>query len=258
MEKSAKGRISGICLLCKEEKELSFEHFPPSSAYNKNTKYFSISHDDYFKNSENESLIDYKPKGKKLQGGLGDECLCESCNNFLGKAYVREYKKWANLGMFAISQNNGDFKACEFTAIDIDFLKIIKQIIAIFICNNRPIFTEIYTGLIEFVLDEKSKVLPSRYKIYTYLNNEGQIRSGNITYTNLFGAVCEFTFRPFGYVLSIDNENNFEQLLEITGLKDIENFEKKLEIQMVLNKYPTYLPFVPMDYRSKDEIKNCR
>ncbi len=104
-------------------------------------------------------------------------------------------------------------------------------------------------------MNENSRDLPSKYKIYTYLNNEGQIRSGNICYTNLYGAVCEFTFPPFGYVLSIDNDTHFEQLMEITSLKDIENFEK-LEIQMVLNKYPTYLPFIPMDYRTKDEIEN--
>jgi hypothetical protein len=252
-----KEKTIGVCRLCKETKELSFEHFPPSSAYNKNTKYFSIPHDEYFKNAEAESLLEYKPKGRKLQGGLGDNCLCKDCNNFLGSAYVREYKKWANIGMTLINQDGGDFKACGFTSIEINFLKILKQIIAIFICNNRPLFTEIYPGLIEFVKDEKSTDLPSRYKIYTYLNNEGQIRTGEIYYTNLYGAVCEFTFRPFGYVLSIDNEMHFENLLEITGLKDLADFEKT-EVEMILNKYPTFLPFAPMDYRTKDEIKNCR
>jgi len=248
-----KEKIIGICKLCKETKDLSFEHFPPSSAYNKNTKYFSISHDEYFKNSDAKSLLEFKPKGRKFQGGLGDYCLCEDCNGFLGSAYVREYKKWASLGRSLINENDGNFKSCSFIASEINFLKILKQIIAIFICNNKPSFTHIYPDLIEFVRDEKSTDLPSRFRIYTYLNNEGQIRNGNICYTNLYGTVCDFTFRPFGYVLSIDNEVHFDNLLEISGLKDITDFNKTI-IEMTLNKYPTHLPFVPMDYRSKEEI----
>ena len=153
-KKGTKIKEIGICKLCKENKELSFEHIPPSSAYNKNTRYYSIPHDEYFKNSETESLLEFKPKGKKIQGGLGDNCLCEDCNNFLGSMYVRDYKKWANLGMTLISENGGDFKSCGFTTIEINFLKILKQIVAIFICNNRLEFTETYTGLIEFVKDE--------------------------------------------------------------------------------------------------------
>ncbi|MGV3696318.1 hypothetical protein [Flavobacterium sp.] len=247
-------KIIGICKLCKEEKNLSFEHYPPSSAYNKNTKYFSVSHEDYFKNSKTESLLNYKPRGKKSQGGLGEFCLCEDCNNFLGTAYVREYKKWASLGMHLLSQ--GEFKSIGFTVKDINFLKILKQIVAIFICNNDISFTESYKGLIEFVKDVDSNVLPSRYRIFTYLNNEGQIRTGNINFSSLHGAVCEFTFPPFGYVLSIDSHYDFETMLEFTGLKEIKNFDK-LEIEMILNKYPTYLPFVPMDHRTKEEIENC-
>ena len=252
-----KEQHKGICRLCKEPKELSFEHFPPSSAYNKNTKYFSVPHNEYFHNSETENLLEFKPRGIKFQGGLGANCLCVECNAFLGSAYVREYKKWASSGMALINNDEGNFKAIGFTSLGINFLKILKQIIAIFICNNEPSFTTTYSGLREFVIDKESTDLPSRYKIYTYLNSDGQIRNGGICYTNLYGAVCEFTFRPFGYVLSIDNEEHFENLLEITSLKNIIDFEKS-EIEMILNKYPTYLPFAIMDYRTKEEIKNCR
>lgn len=254
MSKQTTKKIIGICRLCKEEKELNFEHFPPKSAYNNTTRYFSVSHDDFFKTTKTESLLNFRPRGKQFQGGLGEYCLCHNCNSFLGSAYVREYKKWATLGMQLL--NEGKFKSIQFTSNDIDYLKILKQIIAIFICNNQPFFTESYPGLLEFVKDVSSKELPNRYRIYIYLNNEGQLRNGQIYFTNLYGTVCEFTFRPFGYVLSIDRNESFPELLEITGLKDLQDY-KKAEIQMILNKYPTYLPF-PMDFRTKEEIKNCR
>jgi hypothetical protein len=243
-------KIIGFCKLCNEEKGLNFEHYPPKSAFNKNTRYYSIPSNEFYKNADKESLLNYKPKGMKKQGGLGDYCLCIDCNDFLGSNYVREYKKWANLGMDII--NSGEFKSCCFKTNDIDYLKILKQIVSIFICNNDKIFTEMYKGLQEFVRDINSNELPSRYRIYAYLNNEGQLRNGNINYTNLYGAVCEFTFRPFGYVLSIDNENKFENLTELTELQKIKDFDK-VEIEMYLSKYPTYLPF-PLDFRTKDDI----
>ena len=244
-------KIHGICRLCKESKELNFEHFPPKSAFNSNTKFFSIPYDIFYANAAKESLLKFIPKGKKQQGGLGDYCLCEDCNGFLGSAYVREYKKWAKLGMHLIEK--GEFKSCSVATNDINYLKILKQIVAIFLCNNAPSFSDNYKGLIEFVKDENSKNLPSRYKIYAYLNNEGQLRNGNITFTNLYGTLCEFTFRPFGYVLSINNNAKLDMLTELTELKNIENFDR-IEIEMYLNKYPTYLPF-PLDFRTKDEIE---
>ena len=252
-QKRKEEKIIGICRLCKKNKELSFEHFPPSSAFNKTTKYFSIPHDEFYANSGAESLLNFIPKGKKIQGGLGDYCLCEECNNFLGTTYVREYKKWALMGMHLI--NRDEFKSCSVEISEINYLKIIKQIISIFICNNLPSFTDSYSDLIDFVKDENSKILSPRYRIYIYLNNEGQLRNGNIYYTNLYGIVCEFTFRPFGYVLSIDNNSTFEMLTELTELKNILNYEKT-GIQMFFNKYPTYLPF-PLDYRTKKEIESC-
>lgn len=96
MSKKTKRKIKGLCKICKEIKELNFEHFPPSSAFNNNTKYYSISQEDFFKDSKANSLLNFKPKGKQFQGGLGDYCLCHDCNNFLGSAYVREYKKMGN------------------------------------------------------------------------------------------------------------------------------------------------------------------
>lgn len=243
-------KIFGICKLCKKEGELNFEHYPPKSAFNKHTKYYSIPHEDFYKNADKESLLNFKPKGIKIQGGLGDYCLCIKCNEFLGSTYVREYKKWANLGMNLI--NEGEFKSCSFKTNDINYLKIIKQIVSIFICNNNTNFTDTYEGLLEFVNDPDSTNLPNRYRIYAYLNNEGQLRNGNIYFTNL-GTICEFTFRPFGYVLSIDNSNKFNELTELTELINIHNFEK-IEIEMFLNKYPTFLP-IPMDYRTKHEIE---
>lgn len=45
------------------------------------------------------------------------------------------------------------------------------------------------------------------------------MRSGSLMYTNMYGAICEFSFMPFGFVLSIDNPDPLMQLFNITEFK---------------------------------------
>lgn len=60
---------SNICRICKKTKELTFEHIPPRSAFNKNVRYYEIPHEEYWTN-----CIDYaingKPYGKKYKEDL--------------------------------------------------------------------------------------------------------------------------------------------------------------------------------------------
>ncbi|MDY3520917.1 hypothetical protein PG614_04505 [Riemerella anatipestifer] len=245
-------KVLGICKLCKKEKELTYEHIPPKSAFNRNTKFYELSLMDYFQNAKDYVDGKLKPKAKVNQGGLGKHCLCEDCNGFLGQNYVRDYKKFAEVA-YAIISHHRDYKCYEFDVSDINLLNFIKEIIAIFICQNELYFTDHYEGLREFVLDKTSSNLPDRYKVYMYLNDEGNVRSGNLMYTNTWGTICEFTFKPFGFVLSIDNPNPFIELSHVTGFKDYATNKHK-NTMIILNKYPTFLPF-PMDFRQIDEIK---
>ena len=87
-----------------------------------------------------------------------------------------------------------------------------------------------------------------------YLNNEGKNRNGHIHNTNKYGTVCDFTFRPFGFVLSIDNPDRLNQLSEITNFKYYHKIKALDKLPIILNKYPTHYPF-PLDFRSLDELK---
>ncbi|WP_284653500.1 hypothetical protein [Flavobacterium terrisoli] len=244
----------GICKLCKQEKELTYEHIPPQSAFNRNTKFYRLETTEYFKNAKEYVEGNLKPKSRKEQGGVGDYCLCGNCNGYLGSKYVREYKRLAEISYSIITQYP-DAKCYEFDISEINLLKFIKQIIAIFICSNNVSFTKNYQGLIEFVLNENSNYLLERYKLYMYLNHEGNLRSGNLSYTNLHGAICEFTYKPLGFVLNIDNPNQIMELSNITDFKKFNPFAKYSEIMIRLNKYPTIYPF-PMDFRSQEKINN--
>jgi hypothetical protein len=249
-------KIIGKCKLCKEEKELSFEHIPPQSAFNKETRYYNIKQNEYLQKAKEYTFGNLKPKSKKEQGGVGRYCFCEECNGFLGAKYVRTYKKFAHIAMSIIQSNDQKAKSFKFDISDINLLKFLKQVVSIFIATNSDVFTESYPELLDFVKDERLDKLPNRYRFYMYLNNEGQLRNGHIHFTNLYGTVCEFTYSPFGFVLSIDNPNRIMPLTEITSFKfyeKIKQIEEVGELPIILNKYPTYYP-IPLDFRTKDEL----
>ncbi|KOY52423.1 hypothetical protein [Polaribacter dokdonensis] len=251
--KNKKTKI-GICRICKEEKELNFEHIPPRSAFNK-SRYQIVDSTEYYTKVEKYLSKEEKIKTKVEQGGIGDYCLCFDCNSFLGSKYVREYKKFANICMSIITHEDKNAKAYQFDISDINHLKFLKQIIAIFICNNQSVFTDQYPELIDFVKDPELEKLSDRYKIYMYLNNEGQVKKGTIFFTNLYGAICDFTFPPFGFVLSIDNDKPLDKVTDITGFKFYNKYKSLKHAPIILNKYPTYYPF-PLDFRSFDGKSN--
>tara|TARA_B110000114_G_C14953396_1_gene341258 strand:+ start:64 stop:828 length:765 start_codon:yes stop_codon:yes gene_type:complete len=245
----------GKCKLCLETKELNFEHIPPRSAFNKETKYYIVDQTEYYKKAKEYTFENLKPKSRKEQGGIGQYSFCIDCSGFLGSKYVRTYKKFAEIAMSIIQSNDKNARAFEFDISDINLLKFLKQITAIFIATNQHSFTESYPELLKFVEDENLTELPKKYRFYMYLNNEGQNRNGNIHFTNHHGTVCEFTFSPFGFVLSIDNPIRLMPLTEITNFKHYEKTKTLEKLPIILNKYPTYYPF-PMDFRTEKELNS--
>ncbi len=237
----------GICRLCKENKVLSFEHIPPKSAFNKNTRYFSLPFKEF---AESPNFLRHKPKGIIHQGGLGYHTLCEKCNGFLNDNYVRPYANWAKLGMEIVSKSNLDYNL--FTVDNKNPFRILKQIVSMFISMNEPWFTKEYPELLKFVIEPDLKILPNRYKVFVYLRNDKQIRTIKWSSTNFYNKVCEFAFPPFGYILNIDNHDGIGHLTEITGWKNYTD-ERNHSFDIGLYTYPTYLP-IPTDYRTKSEL----
>ncbi|MCB4234681.1 hypothetical protein LDL59_05030 [Kaistella anthropi] len=231
-----KKKEMGICKLCKEEKELTFEHIPPRSANNKTTRFFPLTSEDYYKNAHKYRSGEATPNMRPDQGGIGKYSFCEDCNSFLGQKYVRTYKKFADIYL-SVLQNNPEGKCYEVDISGVNILKFLKQIVAIFIAENDIDFTTQYPGLIEFVQNEQSRILADDYQIYMYLMKEGINRSGNVMYTNLYGNFCEFAFRPFGFVLSLRNEYLFPSLTNITALKNIDIVDIEGIFFLPLNKY---------------------
>jgi hypothetical protein len=243
----------GRCKLCLEIKELNFEHIPPRSAFNKETKYYIVDQTELYQKAKEYTFENLKPKSKKEQGGIGSYSFCNDCNGFLGSKYVRTYKEFAQISMNIMQSSDRNAKAYEIDISGIDLLKFIKQITSIFIASNNDLFGKSYPELLEFVKNESLSELNDKYTFYMYLNNEGKNRNGNIHYTSHAGTVCDFTFPPFGFILNIDNPNPIIELTDITAFKHFEKFTNAEILPIILNKYPTYYPF-PLDFRTKQEL----
>lgn len=243
----------GICKLCGKRKKLSFEHIPPKVAFNKTTKYYSFSQDEYYKSRD---LLTFKPKGKVLQGGMGLHCLCKECNSFLGQNYVRPFSDFANIGMHLNYKYDFDF--IQITAKNQNPLRVLKQITSMFICISDPTLTEEYPELLEFVLNPDKQELPEKYRFYLYLTKEnGQYRKfGFPTIISTHGIICELAFPPFGYVLNIDNENTIPYLTDVTNFKKY-NDSRNHEFDITLLRLPTHL-HIPLDFRTIKEIEKGR
>lgn len=240
----------GICRLCKKNTQLSFEHIPPKVAFNKHTKYRSVPFIEYIQNSRK---LDYKPSGKIMQGGIGEYCLCRKCNSFLGEVYVPSYYRMALISKYILQSYEAD--SVHFMASNISPLKLLKQVLSMFVCINKPDFTNAFPELLTFIRNPKEQELSERYRIYMYLNNVGKTRNLSMMYTNHHGLVCEITFPPLGFVLNIDNPNPIPKLSEITHFKSVD-LDYCDNVRFKMNVLPTHLPLV-VDYRTEEEIEDA-
>lgn len=243
--------IDGQCRICGLFKPLTYEHVPPKVTFNKTTKYISVSIMDLAKI---DNPFKNPPKGKIEQGGMGFHSLCADCNNFLGNTYVKSYEKWVQVGIEILAEQDTDY--VQYRVREQNPIKIIKHIISMFLALNGEWYLDEYPELAEFVKNPDSTNLPDRYRVFTYLNNEGKIRysSHKTVFKPEVGVIncTEITFPPFGFVLTID----FDQ--SIKGLTDITSFKNQVQSpqEMVLSfcRLPTYLP-MPLDYRTKQTIE---
>ena len=246
-----RGTITGQCHICGLDKPLTFEHVPPKATFNKVTRYISTSLDEFAKI---DNPLKNPPKGKIEQGGMGFNSLCQDCNNFLGRTYVKAYEKWVKAGFEMLLDHNPDNKP--YRVFQQEPLKVMKQIISMFLSLNDPWYLTEYPELSKFVLDPTLQELPNKYRLFVYLTNEGKMRYLRhlISYSPETGPlnVSELAFPPFGFVLTMNYEGRIPDLIEITRFKT--HAENPNELILSFSKLPTYLP-MPLDYRTRIQIE---
>jgi hypothetical protein len=173
------------CSICGESFEkLSFEHIPPRSAGNaERVETFGLEH-----------WLDRGERGKMSGGtfqqrGAGRFSLCRDCNNKTGRWYVPEYAAWASRGIRLLqevkplSDANADpaRKAARIGFIDVFPLRFMKQCITMIMASNGPRFGDAQPALSEFVLNQRSQLLPDQYHLYLALYRGPVARSSGLS-----------------------------------------------------------------------------
>lgn len=163
----------GICRVCGQFTDLTFEHIPPRSAFNCG-RVRSIDLGEWLRRDD----LDYAG-GRIQQRGMGAEVLCGRCNSFLGRQYVSEYRAWARWGMHLLKLAPPDANAVVATVSGRKPLRFLKQCVAMVMCSNSPAFVGIHPALQKFVLDVYKKGLPDKYDTYLTLFRGARARSSS-------------------------------------------------------------------------------
>ncbi len=254
-EDSDMGKVNGTCHICGRKGELSFEHVPPRAAFN-DRRVISATFEQTINLGPDEEV-----KGTIKQRGAGGYTLCPKCNNDTGTWYAKDFVGWCYQGMEILIRAKG--KPSLIYMHYVLPLRVIKQIVAMFLSVNSASFGQANPELVCFVLNKEAKFLPPKYRFFVYYNIEGRWRSagfsvmvmGNLT-RSTFCSLSEISYPPFGYVMTIDSDPPDARLFEISnfarfGYNDFSVLNLKLPV------LPTHLGY-PGDYRTKGEIEEQR
>jgi hypothetical protein len=251
----------GHCKICGSYGQLSFEHIPPKAAFNNERFYYQTELNKLIEREfkEPEEYFEFPSKGKysrKMQGGMGAYTLCQKCNNLTGKWYAANYVDYAHQVMSILLKSNG--KTSLFYPTFFFPLRVIKQVVTMFFSIKHYGFNKNHPDVVKFILNKESRELPKNIRVFTYFNLVGQPRRiadmvlGNIS-SHRITKIDELTFPPFGYVMTIDSESPDDRLTDITYYSDY-RYNDFIDFYQRFNTLPTYLPYIPADYRTKDEI----
>jgi len=252
---SRKNAPDDHCRICGKYGKLSFEHVPPQSAFNSERVVTSPIGEGL------DRPVDEPPRGKIVQGGVGDFTLCGQCNNDTGSWYANEFAVWCYQGAKVLAMTDGNPKLIYLHYIYP--LRILKQIITMAFSQNGLKFRELHPDLVEFVLNREKRWLNPRYRVFTYFNIHGTMRriGDSMAMVNLYKGtdvimVTEISHPPYGYVLTTDGTNPSDKITEISHFRRYEYDEWEVA-PLYLPVLETHMP-IPLDYRTKQEIIDGR
>lgn len=249
-------KVIGICRLCGEEKELSFEHVPPQKAFNSGLAIVMPLQPGTILGPDDPIT------GMEYTKGVGAYTLCHRCNNTTGSWYGNGFIRWCQQGAHLLDQS--DNNPTLYYPYYIDPLSVLKQIVAMFFSVNAFTFSKDHEELVGFVLNRERRYLSPKYRIFTYYNDSNRIRrvglagkidlqiGGLVPEVRNMSFLSEIAHWPFGYVLTVNSPSPNPRLFEISHFARYE-YGQYAVTHLQLPLLPIHLQF-PGDYRTKEEI----
>lgn len=281
----------GFCALCGEYfDDLSFEHIPPRSAFNKFSAR-AVSGKDFIGKTTVPWELKHLPYDN-LQRGMGKYSLCSVCNSTAGVWYVKEYKKISHIFVEALAQiTSADFPQC-IEIKEMYPLRFIKQVICMFCSVNNQESLRAYNmaeqeislqdnplvqmmieskkslyqasklvdELRRFVLDKNASGLDSKkFKVCMYVTKSSLHKLNGLSSVmkienNTFSISSEISTFPLGFILYFNPTEDLEYKgVDITNFANC-NYDDIASVRMPVFVYEMNT-WVPLDYRTKAEIQ---
>jgi hypothetical protein len=192
-------KVLGVCRICLQYGELSFEHVPPESAFN-GTRVLQHTMDDWLKSHGTLSS-----GGRISQRGIGDYTLCPSCNSKTGGWYGNEYARWAEAGLHVLPRVPSGAEL----AFNLSYaypLRFLKQAVAMFFSVNGPEVEKAQPDLVRFVLDKNRRSLQTGFNVFVRLYRGPLARCSGLSAVVKIGSehrfLSEIAYPPFSIVFS--------------------------------------------------------
>ena len=241
---------SGVCHICGLKGPLSFEHVPPSSAFNDRPIVRLVG-------ERGVTTLDSlsSARGPTNQRGAGDYTLCQRCNNDTGAWYASAYGDWAYQGIQLIEHAE---KAPSLYHIFRMFpLRLIKQIFCMFFSRNRLDFCVAHQDLVRFVLNKDRKYADPSLRVFAYFNAAPMFRDSALLGQIDFNAggshiYSEVAFPPFGYILTPDGKSLDNRLADISFFSRY-SYNEWTDVALRLPAFHLFTD-IPGDFRSRDEV----
>ena len=258
-----KNKLLGQCALCGKEDYLTAEHIPPEKAFNSGKIHVhdlleDMGREQYYGNKTN-------PQYTINQNGFKVYTLCSSCNNNTGSWYGDSYVEFVKqfTPIITVLHGNVNELFCG-KVVDIYPLRVIKQILSMFcsINNNDQEIADIR----EFVCNKESCQKLTRFRLYLYLNYSNEYKlipfqkkiTHNIDFSEIYSedTMSEIATYPLGFILSLDEKNPRDDLVDITGFADC-TYGEKCDAELTIPIKERWSPYIG-DFRLKEDIMKTK
>jgi hypothetical protein len=250
----------GVCAVCREYGDLSFEHIPPRSCYN----------DRSLKLLEGTKAINLAPgelrPGRIQQRGAGGYYTCGRCNNRTGNLYVPETIQWVERGaeiLRLIGDREGQDARSYTRFVGVAFVGVrpllfLKQVVYMFLCINGPGFTAVHPDLRAFVLDRDNTEMSGVCHFHlglTWGPGARSVGGSAVSTTARRGPayVSDISFPPFTYTMWLGERQEMFTPCEITHYGSYGPSEV-CDVHLALQVGFTHVAY-PSDHRSRAAIE---
>jgi hypothetical protein len=249
------------CRLCGTLDDLSFEHVPPKSAFNRDRAEM-LGLDAWLEREKSTG----RPgrRGTISQRGSGVRTLCRTCNSRAGRLYVPEMARWMRVGRYALRDNREAVDDADATVSTLGIgLKIkevrpgrfVKQMVTMLLAIAPIGISDGYPSLAAYARDPDVTAFPDGMSLYLnfylgpisrFIGSAAVVReSDRATY-----AVTELAYPPFAYALVMGEPIDAPALpyCDITSFAAAP-IDRLANVEMFMQCGFGHTPF-PLDYRS--------